>query len=98
MPDDTPPNRTLEERLDQVYQSRKLFSLWLLPPLAFFVVLVAWFREGFILIAVGCAIYAYMLAQFFIFQNPARRARKAADARDGTESDAHATRGNDVPA
>jgi len=75
----------LQERFAQIYRSRKLFSLMLLPPLAFFVFLVVWFREGLILVAVGCVIYGYMLVQFFIVQNPARRARRAAASheRDG---------------
>lgn len=68
------------ERFERVYRMRLLLSLMLLPPLLFFIFLVVWFREGFILVPIGVGLYFYMLAQFFIFQNPARRARRKAAA------------------
>ena len=64
------------KRLEAVHRMRVLLSLMLLPPLAFFVFLVVWAHEGFILVVIGAGLYAYMLIQFFIVQNPARRARK----------------------
>lgn len=66
----------LEKRFEEIHRARVLLSLMLLPPLVFFVFLVVWFREGFILIPLASGIYLYMLAQFFIVQNPARRARR----------------------
>ena len=46
------------------------------PGRKFFVLLVLWFHEGFVLIPVGLGLYLYMLAEFFVFQNPAVRSRK----------------------
>jgi len=64
------------KRLEAVHRMRVLLSLMLLPPLLFFVFLVVWFHEGFILVPIGVGLYLYMLVQFFIVQNPARRARR----------------------
>jgi hypothetical protein len=75
---DTAEDREILERFERVYRMRVLLSLMLLPPLLFFVFLVVWFREGFILVPVGAGLYLYMLAQFFVFQNPARRRRRTA--------------------
>ena len=78
--------RALPERFEQVHRARVLLSLMLLPPLVFFVFLVLWFREGMILIPLAAAIYLYMLAQFFVFQNPARKAQRRETAHDEAES------------
>lgn len=66
----------LEKRFEEIHKARVLLSLMLLPPLAFFIFLVVWAREGFILVPLASGIYLYMLAQFFIIQNPARRASR----------------------
>jgi hypothetical protein len=64
------------ERFERIKKYRLLLSFMLLPPLAFFVFLVLWFREGMILIPIAAGIYLYMLAEFFIFQDPLRGARR----------------------
>ena len=64
-----------EEYFEEVTRTRVLLSLALLPPLLFFFFLVFWFREGFILVPVAVGLYLWMLAQFFVFQSPGRRAR-----------------------
>jgi hypothetical protein len=64
------------KRLESVHRMRVLLSFMLLPPLLFFVFLVVWFHEGFILVPIGAGLYLYMLIQFFIVQSPARRARR----------------------
>ena len=64
------------ERFERIKRYRVLLSFMLLPPLVFFIFIVVWFREGMILIPVAAGIYLYMLAQFFIFQDPARGARR----------------------
>jgi hypothetical protein len=76
----------LERRFERIHRYRRLLSLMLLPPLLFFIFLVVWFREGFILIPIGTGLYLYMLAQFFVFQDPARRAHRPEAARDETQS------------
>ena len=63
-------------RLEAVHRMRVLLSFMLLPPLLFFVFLVVWAHEGLILLPIGAGLYLYMLIQFFIVQNPARRARR----------------------
>ena len=73
---------TAGERLEKVVRARLVLAVLLLPPLVFFVFLVLWFREGFILIPLAAGIYLYMLAQFFYVQNPARRARRRRSARE----------------
>ena|SRR5438876_4559680 len=65
-----------EARFEQVRRTRLVLSLALLPPLLFFVFLVLWFHEGAVLIPVSAGLYLYMLAEFFVFQNPARLARE----------------------
>lgn len=77
-----PGRPSTDERLARVSRSRVFLSLALLPPLLFFVFLVVWFREGFILIPVAVFVYLYMLAQFFIFQNPSFRLRRRPPPRD----------------
>ena len=64
------------KRLEAVHRMRALLTLMLLPPLLFFIFLVVWFHEGFILVPIGVGLYLYMLVQFFVVQNPARRARR----------------------
>jgi len=63
-------------RLEAVHRMRVLLSFMLLPPLLFFVFLVVWAHEGLILVPIGAGLYLYMLIQFFILQNPARRMRR----------------------
>ena len=74
----TPP----EEYFEEVTRTRVLLSIALLPPLLFFFFLVFWFREGFILVPIATGLYLWMLGQFFVFQNPGRRARTGARRRD----------------
>ena len=74
--DDAVSEADVLKRLEAVHRMRVLLSLMLLPPLIFFVFLVVWAHEGFILVPIGAGLYLYMLIQFFIVQNPARRARK----------------------
>jgi len=64
------------KRLEAVHRMRVLLSLMLLPPLVFFIFLVVWAHEGLILLPIGAGLYLYMLIQFFVVQNPARRARR----------------------
>jgi len=77
-----PPDPRLEsesdvmKRLEAVHRMRVLLSFMLLPPLLFFIFIVFWFHEGFILVPIGAGLYLYMLVQFFVFQNPARRIRR----------------------
>ena len=66
----------LDKRWQEIHRRRFLLSLMLLPPLLFFIFLVVWFHEGVILVPIGLALYGYMLAEFFIFRNPARLARR----------------------
>jgi hypothetical protein len=66
-----------QQFFERVRRARVALSLALLPPLAFFIFIVVWFHEGFILIPIACGIYLYMLAQFFIFQDPGLRSRSA---------------------
>jgi hypothetical protein len=69
------------ERFERIKRYRVLLSFMLLPPLVFFIFIVVWFREGMILIPVAAGIYLYMLAEFFIFQDPARGARRERPSR-----------------
>ncbi len=57
---------------------RIALSAGLAVPLLFFVFLAAWFDEGWGLVAVGAGVYLYVLAQFFVFQNPNRHVRRDA--------------------
>jgi hypothetical protein len=64
-----------------VMRMRRILAAGLLAPLAFFIFLVVRFEEAWILAVAGVLVYLYILAQFFVFQNPARRLRNAeADA------------------
>jgi len=69
---------------------RIALSAGLLAPLAFFVFLVVSFGEAWYLAAAGVLVYAWILAQFFVFQNPAWRARRARQAVPGGEPSAEA--------
>ena len=71
--EDRAQEKEVLERFERVRRYRVMMSFLLLPPLAFFVFLVVWFREGFILVPVAAGIYLYMLAEFFIFKDPSRR-------------------------
>ena len=61
---------------DRVIKMRIALSVGLAIPLAFFVFLVLWFQEAWPVAAAGVVVYLYILAQFFIFQNPRRNARR----------------------
>jgi len=75
----------VERRFERIHRARRALSLMLLPPLLFFIFIVVWFHEGFILIPIGGGLYLYMLAEFFVFQNPVRRAHRREAAHDETQ-------------
>ena len=63
---------------DRVIRMRVGLAAGLVIPLGFFVFLVLWFREAWLLAGIGTMVYLYILAQFFVWQNPRRKALRRA--------------------
>ena len=59
---------------DRVIRMRIALATALLLPLGFFVFLVLRFHEAWLLAGLGVIVYLYILAQFFVWQNPRRKA------------------------